>query len=271
MSLSVFDFADYKAYLRARIGDSGERKGLRSKLAAALNCQPTFVTQVLNKDQHFSLEHLERVSRFLDHSEEEEEFLFLLAERERAGTKELKNRFDKKIRTLLSGRQVLTNRLGAETRLTPEKQHIYYSSWHYAALHIAVAVPSLRNREALAKYFSLPLKKITEILEYLCAAGLVVQDKGEYRIGPTKIRLGKDSPNILRHHSNWRIQAMESLDREVETDLHYSGVLCMTKKDQAKIKSKIFEMLQEHLAISDESSEEEICCYNIDFFSLSRR
>ena len=64
---------------------------------------------------------------------------------------------------------------------------------------------------------------------------------------------------------------MESLDRETGSDLHYSGVLCLSKKDQEKIKSKIFEMLQEHLAISDASAEEEICCYNIDLFSLARR
>lgn len=269
-NISIFDFSTYKAYLRARIGDSGQRKGQRSKLASALGCQPTFVTQVLNKDQHFSLEHLEKVSRFLGHSEDEEEFLYLLAERERAGTKELRVRFENKIRRMQESRQVLTKRLGAETVLSPDKQHVYYSSWHYSALHIAVAVPALRTREALSQYFSLPIKKVTEVLEYLSSAGLVVQERGEYRIGPTKIRLGKDSPNILRHHGNWRIQALESLDREGEADLHYSGVLCLSKKDQAKIKSKIFEALQEHLAISDASAEEEICCYNIDLFSLTR-
>lgn len=252
------------------MGEPGQRKGQRALLSKALGCQPTFVTQVLNKDFNFSLEQAERLNRFLDHNEEESEYLFLLVQKERAGSRELAAYFDQKIKKLKSQRQILSHRLGKETTLSKEQQGIYYSSWYYAAIHIATAIPELQTKEKLANYFQMTQKKVSEVLDYLTSVGLVVQEAGRYSIGTAKIRLGNDSPNILRHHANWRQKATEFLEREGPNDLHYSGVLCLTPKDQEKIKSRILDMLKEHLQISDEAKEEDLCCYNIDLFSLKR-
>ena len=270
MDKTIFEFTHYKPYLRLRIGDYRQRRGQRTALAKALGCQPTFVTQVLNGDVHFSLEQADRLNRFLGHSDEEGDFFILLVQHERAGTKELEKYFDKKIQAQRSQRRVLTNRLGKETLLSREQQTVYYSSWHYGALHIAVAIPGLTTRDRLAEYFRLPLKKVTDVLEYLCSVGLVTTDGQHYAIGAAQIRLGNDSPNILRHHANWRVQAIESFDHETETDLHYSGVLCLSSSDKDKIKGRILDALKEQLAISDASKEEELVCYNIDLFSLKR-
>lgn len=266
----VFEFSSYKPYLERRLGGYRQRRGQRSQVAKALSCQPTFVTQVLNGNAHFSLEQAERLNRYLGHSEDESEFFFLLIQHDRAGTKELRDYFLKKIEAVRASRQVLVNRLGKSQTLSLEQQSVYYSSWHYAALHIAVAIPGLQTREALADYFKLPLKKVTETLQYLSSTGLVRLEDGRYIIGATKIRLGNNSPSIIRHHGNWRVQALESLDREEPTDLHYSGVLCLTLKDKEKIKSMILDALKEHLKISDAAREEELVCYNIDLFSLGK-
>lgn len=270
MAKSVYEFTDYKEYLRSRLGDTRQRRGQRIALSAALGCQPTFVTQVLNHELHFSLEQAEKLNRFLGHNQEESDFLFLLLQRKRAGTPELAKHFQGKIEQSLKLRTVLTHRLGTATALTLQQQSEYYSSWHFAAIHIAVAIPELQTQEALARYFKLPLKKVSEVVKTLVGTNLIVNEAGRLTIGPTQVRLGQDSPHIYRHHSNWRIQAMESLDRATERDLHYSGVLCLTPSDQAKIKNKILDALKEQLEISDAAREEDLCCYNIDLFSLRR-
>lgn len=271
MAESIFEFDQYKQYLIARLGGFRSRKGLRLAVAKTLNCQATFVSQVLNGAAHFSLEQAEKVSRFLGHTEDEREYFFLLIQKERAGTQDLQEYFAVKVGQLLAKRQVLTHRLGKDTALSREDQAIYYSSWHYAAFHIAVTIPALRTREALADFFKLPLKKTTDVLDHLVSTGLLVQNEtGEYVTGTSRIRLGNDSHNIIKHHTNWRNQATDSLDRETPFDLHYSAVLSLSAADKVKIKDMILDALKSQLAVSDASAEEELYCYCIDFFSMKK-
>ncbi len=271
MDSSVFDFIQYKQYLTERLGGYRSRKGLRLAVAKILNCQPTFVSQVLNGSAHFSMEQAEKVSRYLGHTEDEREYFFLLIQKERAGTRELTAYYASKIGELLAKRQILTHRLGKNSVLSREDQAIYYSSWHYAAIHIAVTIPSLRTREALAEFFKLPLNKISKVLEYLLNTGLLtLKENGEYQSGVSKVRLGNDSHNILKHHTNWRHQSIESLDRETPFDLHYSAVVSISSADKIKLKDMILDALKTQLTVSDTSSEEELYAYCIDFFSLKK-
>jgi uncharacterized protein (TIGR02147 family) len=271
VDVSVFEVTQYKQYLIQRLGGFRSRKGLRLAVAKTLNCQPTFVSQVLNGDAHFSLEQAEKVSRFLGHTEDEREYFFLLIQKERAGTPELREYYATKIGHLLAKRQVLTHRLGKDSTLNREDQAVYYSSWHYAAIHIAVTIPGLRKREAIADFLKLPLTKVSRVLEHLVSTGLLVQNKsGEYETGRSRIRLGNDSHNILKHHTNWRNQAIDSLDRETPFDLHYSAVLSISAADKIKIKDMILDALKSQLAVADSSSEEELYSYCIDFFSLKK-
>jgi hypothetical protein len=95
-------------------------------------------------------------------------------------------------------------------------------------------------------------------------------ENGEYSTGHSKIRLGNDSHNILKHHTNWRNQAIDSLDRETPFDLHYSAVLSISAADKVRIKDMILEALKSQLAAADASPEEELYSYCIDFFSLKK-
>src|ERR1700727_1723751 len=104
----VFDFSEYKQYLADSLGGPRSRTGLRLAVARTLACQPTFVSQVLNGQAHFSLEQAEKISRFLQHTPEEREYFFLLLQRDRAGTRELEKYFLEKIEGIKAKRQVLT-------------------------------------------------------------------------------------------------------------------------------------------------------------------
>ncbi len=270
MLKEIFEFKTYCSYLEHRVGSYRQRLGLKSKMALAMGCQPTFVTQVLNGSAQLSLEQAHRLNTFFKHTNEERDFFLLMVQRDRSGTEELSKYFSEKMAEMLSKRQVLTHRLGRDQTLAAEHQALYYSSWHFAAIHIAVALPTLQTREAISTYFRLPIKKVTEVLENLVRMNLVSSNNGLYTIGQARLRLGNDSFNILKHHTNWRNQAVESLDRQEPHDLHYSGVLSLSRENSGKIKDLMLRGLQEHLKISDASAEEDLFCYCIDFFSLHR-
>lgn len=267
---SVFDFASYKEYLVFRVGKKSERRGLRSALARSLGCHPTYISQIINGPSHLNLEQGERLGEFLGHSPSEQHFFLLLILKERAGTHSLKTYFDTQLKEILRQRMVLTERLGKRSIVSKEFQSKYYSSWIYAAIHIALTIPSLRSKEALAKHLALPLKKVTEALEFLVESELVEIKKNQYYATKTQIRLGNDSENIVKHHSNWRTRAVESLDRERLEELHYSSVFSLSHEDVLRVKDLLLECIRKNSEIVKDSPEEELYALCMDLFSLAR-
>lgn len=267
---SVFEFSSYKSYLEAKTGAEGTRKGVKASMAKALSCQPTYISQVLHGKAHLSLEQAEILNGFFSHSKEEGFFFLLLIQKDRSGTKSLRDFFQEQLDEALRKRLVLTKRLGPKETLSEIHQATYYSSWIYSTIHIALSIPELRTREALAEYLSLPLRKITETLDFLQLIGLVKATKNGFEVTNAHVRLGNDSKNILKHHTNWRLQAAESLDREQLTDLHYSGVVSLSRSDVIKIKNLLLDVVKDSQAVIKDSKEEELCSMVIDFFSLRK-
>lgn len=270
MNKSIFNFVHYKDYLHERCGASGTKRGVKTALANALGCQSTYLSHVLHAHAHLSLEQAEKANEFFGHSEEEAAFFFLLLQKDRAGTATLSKYFQAQMDEILKRRLVLTKRLGEKLTLDRESQATYYSSWIYAAVHIALTIPSLRSRETLAAYLHLPLKKISETLDFLRSIGLAKGEGDHYEVGPSQIRLGNDSHNILKHYTNWRTQAIESLDRGPTVDFHYSGVVSLSHSDVAKIKNILLEAVRDSQKVVQDSREEELYALNCDFFTLKR-
>jgi uncharacterized protein (TIGR02147 family) len=270
--INLYEFKDYRHYLTALAGSKGARTGVKLKIANAIRCQPAYISQVLSERAHLSLEQAEILSDYLGHSTDEKNFFILLVQKNRAGTATLVNFFQGKIDEVYQKRMTLVERIGKiKSALSPEQCSIYYSSWQYAAVHIAVTIAELRTLTELGTFFGISTSRVSNILDFLISCGLVKKTSGRYSATVSNIRIGKDSHVILKHHTNWRTQAIESLEREKIDDLHYSGVFSLSKKDSIRIKDLILKTLNDNLKlISASPVEEELYCYNIDFFSLRR-
>lgn len=266
MEKSIFEFTSYKAFLRAH----SRLRGRKSALSEAMNIQPTYLSHVLHGKAHLSLEQVESLNRFLHHTEDESHLLLLLVQKEKAGTQTLEKYFQKQIDELLLKRLNLTKRLGAQNSLSEEDRSVYYSSWIYGALHMAVTVPGLRTRETLLKHFSLSSERFQEVIEFLLKTGLVIEKGREFGPGPNVMRIGKDAHQIIKHHTNWRNQAIESLDRQTPQDLHYSAVVTLSEKDVLKIMDLLLQSINNNIEIIKQSPEEKLYVYNLDFFELKK-
>lgn len=267
---TLFEVADYKEYLRTKAGGAHQKKGVKSAMARALGCQPTYITHVLSGHANLSLEQAEALNVFFAHTKEESRFFLLMVLRDRAGTHTLREDFQEQMDQLLAGRMVLTKRLGQRNVLTEEQRAAFYSVWYYLAAQIALTIPGWRTPEALAKKLGLTAHRVAEVLQFLMEAGLVKKEGPHFVPTETQIRLGKDSLHILKHHTNWRLKAMESLEHETLNDLHYSSVVSLSEKDVVRIKNMLLDQLQENLKVIKDSKEEKLYSFNIDFFSLEK-
>lgn len=267
---SIFEYRSYKQYLCYIVGNRNQRTGLRSRFARVLKCQPTYISQILYGNSDLSLEQSYILSEYLGHTESEKQYFLLLVQKARAGTESLRNFFNDQIQDKLNNRLNLVQRLGNNDVISEEHQSIYYSSWQYAAVHIALTIPSLRSINSLSEAFRISKKRIGSILEFLCLTGLATEKNSVFSITKKRVRLGNSSPNIIRHHSNWRQQAIESLEREDLYDLHYSGVISLSEKDVRVLKDRLLSIIEELLKVVESSEEEKLYGLNCDLFNLFR-
>lgn len=263
----LYDCNDYKEYLGLR---ADQERGMKSALATALNCQSAYISQVLNNNAHLSLEQADAANAFLKHSEKESLYFMLLVQQARAGTQSLKKFFSEQLRQFQEEQLSYLNRRNIRNSLSEKDQAVYYSSWEYNAIHMAVTIPRLRTKTALMEAFNLSDDRTNRCLEFLLEKGLIKHGAGKYLPGTTENYLERSSPFVRQLHLNTRALAIQSLDRDVIEDAHYSATFTLSKEDVLRVKKKINEVLAEIVEIAKDSKETQITALTIDFFNMEK-
>jgi len=272
-NISVFDFLDYRLYLQRAIRAAPKKgRGMKGALAVAAGCQGAYLSRVLVDKADLSLEQADAMSVYLGHSPPESRYFLFCVQYARAGTARLRAHFRNELEEIRQKRTVLKERFQIKTLLSGEDQAIYYSSWLYAATHMAASTTSYGTKEALSHHLGLSVSRVSEILEFLLARGLLVFENGRFRLGAARIHLGSDSPFISKHHMNWRVQSLRSLDREGRSqqneDLHYTSIVSLGREDHKKLKAMLLKAIDEFNALVEPSPEEEVHCLALDFFKI---
>ncbi len=263
---SIFFYTQYKTYLRDR--EKGV-KGFRSRVAVATRCQNAFVSQVLNGSVNFNLEQALMIADYLGLSGDEHQYFLWMVEWARAGTEALRKYFAKLMMELREKNLDLKERVKAQQTLDAEAQSVYYSSWMHSAIHIAVMIPELRTVAKLSHAFGLSESKVESVMAFLVEHGLVLQQGRHFVHGGAQTHLQNNSGNISKHHGNWRLQAMKSLDQPAAQDLHYSGVSVLSAADVRKIRELFTDVIENYVRAVEASAEEVVFAFNLDFFSVA--
>lgn len=267
MKKTVFDFQDYKKYLREVI-EKNSARGFQARMAEAVSVQSSFLSRVLQKDTHLTPEQAIKLNGFLGHSSEEAQFFILLNLYARAGSIELREHFRVQMKQKIAQRLTVKNRVSTDRQLSMEEQSRYYSAWYYAAIRVALGVPELQSKESLAQKFALPASTVSEVLEFLIACGMVEKKGNKYVATTHHLHLGNDSALIAQLHTNWRIRAISSFQQEGPRDLHYSNVMTISREDALKVKSLLVNYIEELRKRIAPSQDEIVCTLGLDFFEL---
>lgn len=267
--MNVYQHQSYKKFLVDLIeNDFTSSRGKRKMMAEAGNCQVSHVTHVLSGEGHFSPEQLEGIARFFGLGNDEIEFLLLLLGLARAGTTSLKNFYSQLIENKLKSRSELKGRLKIPDSMAKADEAIYYSSWLYGAVHVMLSIPDLQTKEALSQALSLSLARSEEILSFLIKTGLCKKEGNRYKLLRPLLHLEKSSPLISKHHANWRMKALQSLENMDEEKLHYSSVFTLSKNDFTKVREILMESLAQSLKVIKDSPEEVPAVICLDYFKL---
>ena len=266
--MNIFEFRDYKIYLRERLPTTGIQRGSRAKLAELLDCQGGFVSQVLHGKVHFSMDQIAKIDRFLEHSPEETDIFLTLVSLSRANSDEVRGMYRAQLNRLLARRRRVDARIAETSDVGSVIKAEYYSSWVYSAVHVLIMVPNFQNLTKLAATLGLSHTRLQNILAALKRWGLVTEHAGKWSALPSRWHLSRESPAFVQHHTNWRLQAIRGLELQNVESLHYSGPMAITKAASKAIHTLLLEAItsmEPHIAAPGEEVGRVVC---IDYFAL---
>lgn len=258
MLKSVFEYKDYKDYVRERIAERG--RGEKSKIANALRCHIAYLSRVLKGLADLSFEQADTLNLYFAHSPDEADYFLLLVSHSRAGTASLRRFYEEKIKGKLHARMSIENRLKLKKTLPAENQAIFYSAWYYAAIHLLIAIPEFRTKENIAQTLKLPIKQIIKALDFLVASGLAEYVHGRYQTGQVSLHLSNDSPWLAKHHASWRLQSVQALDRSNPENFHYTSLVTMSAEDVPAARKIMVEAIEKIRAVVKSSPEKNLFC-----------
>jgi len=270
--MSLFEFDDYREYLRAHIkalpkGGRGEL----SKIAELLKVNTTWISQIMSGSQDFNFEQTYLLSQYLGHTDLELEFFSLLVQIERAGNSEYRNHLKKKLAATKSESLKLSKRIFHEKKLSEQERSIFYSSWIYSAVHIFTSLHEKGvSVDEVSERFDLMKNKTVEILQFLISTGIVVEKSGKYFPGVQSTFVEQGSPHLLKHHSSWRLKAIQKSENLSETEMMITGQYSISKNDFLKIREGFTEMVKNINNTIKETNPEDIVCLNLDWFWLNK-
>lgn len=265
----LFKYTDYRPALKFLIATyEGPRKGLQTRLAQQIGCQQTYLSRVISGSAELNQEQSFAVTTFFKLDQLEKEYFFLLVNLNRAATVELKDYYKNKIQLIKSKKTEISSRIDSKNSLDEEKKSIYYSDWIYGAIHVLTAIPQFQTAESISTRLSLSFERVKEVLVFLENAGLVIRKHNKYHHNTVNIHLNQDSPYIKSHHAHWRMKSIEALSKKNPMNLNYSSVTAFSAADAPEIKEIMLEAIKKIREVVRNSQEEQIYCYNLDFFEV---
>ncbi len=261
---------DYRSYLKHYIKALPRKgRGELSKIALHLRVNTTLLSQIMAGTREFSHEQSYSLSQYLAHTELETEYFSLLVQAARAGTHELKKHLEKKLGNIRTEALKLSKRIAHEKKLTEQQRAIFYSSWIYSAVHLYTSLEEKGvTTDQIATRFRLTKQKAVEIIQFLLSTGVCSETSGKYSMGVQSTFVERGSPFLQKHHSNWRIKAIQKSESIADSELMYSGQFSLSQKDFSILRERLADFLKEANQVVKDSKAEEIACLNIDWFWL---
>jgi uncharacterized protein (TIGR02147 family) len=263
--VQIFDFNDYREYLRAWI-EAQPGRGTSGRLAEAMGISPSMMSLTMKGEKNLSAEQATELVEFLTLNDLEADYFFLLLELGKAGSHKLTQRLQKKQKSLLLQARKISSRVRKDIELSDEQKSIFYSSWLYTGLRNLSACPGTQDLHKMSAHLNIPYEVLQPILEFLVENGLCKLEKGQITYGPQHTHLASDAPYVNQQHRNWRSKAQQQMDLRRENDLFYTCPMSLSEEGYEQIRKMLPSFIQQVLKIVGPSESEIVACFNIDFF-----
>ena len=260
--MSAFKFSTIQSYLKSRAEPWGEI----TRLAAAASCQRSYFSRVLKGEVLLTPDHLHGLCEYWRLPEAETDFLSLLLDRERAATPSYQVKLDRRIAKALRDNENLEKRLATPRLETSERELVYYSAWHWSAIHLCTSIKAFQTESAISQALQLHPEIVKSTLIQLSEWGLVKRSGQRWLHGSSNLHLPNQSLLIGQYHRQWRERAANSSIVPSENGLHYTLVQAMDETAFREIMRILLSSIDQTLQVADASESKAVAAVTIDAF-----
>lgn len=264
--MDLFQFSSYREVVESLMANSKE-KVLRGDLAKAAGCSSSWITRAFTGSVQLTPDQLLGIATYFHLNELETDYLLALLDLERAASLLLKKRIKAKLDRIKKESRELRIPVKPAATLSESDSFKYYSSWLYAAVHVATMIQKFSPAE-LSEKFKVDMGSVLKILKELEQMGLVVGQSGCWQASSQNLHLSATNHIAKLGHINWRNRSIYHLQNPTSEGLHYSGPHCLSRKDISVISEKLKEVLMECRQIIDESPAEAMALLCLDWYQL---
>lgn len=271
--MTIYEFSNYKEFvlkLLKKMPKGGH--GQFRKMALYLNVNSVIISQIFKGERQLTSEQALDLAEFLGLSGLETEYFVLLVQLERAGTHRLKAHFKKQLHELQEKSKDIKNRVPSQNhKLSEESKALFYSNWYYSGVRLLSSIKGFETVDTIAEELQLSRSNVKRIVTFLVDHGLCVEERGKIKMGPRLTHLEATSPLIARHHTNWRLRAIQNLEPLGKDELFYSGPMALSIEDARWVRAQIVDLIQSVVTRARDSESERLACLNIDWFDFRGR
>lgn len=268
---TIFTAKGYKDWVTNQLDaqERGPKRGQWSQLAKAIGVHTSMISQIFRGSKHLSHEQAHEVADHFGLLPIEKELFLTLVQWERAGTQKLKQYLEARLTDLRKKAIELGSRLPQDARLTPEEQATFYSDALYSMARLLTSLPTENTLPKISRILDVPQEKVAGILEFLISKGLILHEEGKYSLGPSRIHVAADSPFVVNHHRNWRIQTLNRLSRVSTDELVFTAPLTLSREDFQKIRAEIVTLIENVSTRVTNSDPQRLAYLTIDWISVT--
>jgi uncharacterized protein (TIGR02147 family) len=269
--MNIFEFDSYKKFVLARIKSMPKQgRGEMLKMAEHLRMHSTRLSHILKGEMNLTPEQSCGVCKYFGLSEVESEYFLCLVNLNRAGSQELRVMLTAQLKKMREQAKKFTFQPQNRKDLTEEQKAIFYSSWYFCVVHLATSIVGLNTIDELSKRFNIPREKMRTILDFLTTTGLCSEVDGKFQADPNiSTHISAPSPLVSRHHSNWRMRAINNHENLASSDFAYTAVVSISNEDKVKLRQMTIQFVKDFLAkVTASEPVDTLACLTVDWFHI---
>lgn len=274
--MNVFTETDYRKILKTAVS---ERKKIAPKcnfqhLADAMRVQKSYLSRVVNGSANLSPDQLFLVCEYFEFDEKQRDYVFLLLEYARCGSKKYREAVLGKIRRIqaryletkehLKAKSVTGNSSGSET---------YYLDPLHQIVHIALSIARYQSDLALLAHdLRIPVERLLSAVQKLEQLGIISREKnGAIKTLVKNVHLPRTSPVYTSWRNQLKLISMQQLQNLGPSDSYsFAVVFSADIATRRLIQSRFLEFLKEVEEMVGKASNKNVFQLNFDLFNWTQ-